>query len=673
MEGINRRFVAAAAMILMGICAAHADDLVNQVVLVKDASVASTPLPLDSNQQSGVTFSVSAAQAGMYTITVTDVQTPVPLGALSVAVSTATQSIAQITGAAGGSKSQTVMLAAGTYTVQPLATAGTGSDGTFQPGLLSVVVAPQGGTQSFWQDEWAVSAGAQAVSAGQSVLSQEFTVSDGGTYTLILTDQNFPATLATLQVIIFPHGMTTAVSGSQLLHAGTAPVDLPAGHYDLFAYAQAGSSAAGLYSVSIVGGSMGDSLAFAATEPVGQQPAPTRIAVPAGGTMSLMVNDLQFPTALTAGSLKLLAVEGATVLQPTSGPGTYTFAVTTGTVQVFATAQPDATGGQGAYAVYAMEGTQTLSDIAVPVVDASHYGYSLVPPAPLAAGSYQLGVIDYGLPQPLGGLSAAVVQQGALIAGSKIQSTSDTVTFAAGAGAGGILVFPVLAVAGDDSLLGIVLSAADSGAVVFNTTNGVGALFTSTNVTIAAPGNYVVQAADLAFPAAMRNLAVVVTSGQAIAGSIYGGGTIPFTAHAAGTYVINVFTELANGQHYGLYGVEASPAATATLTASPATITSGGSTTLMWSSSNDSSCTPGSSWTTSQATSGSQLVTAVTTPTTFTMTCTGDGGPVTATAFVQVSTAAPHSGGGGAMSPATLLALAATWLYRVRRRCSVAV
>jgi hypothetical protein len=387
--------------------------------------------------------------------------------------------------------------------------------------------------------------------------------------------------------------------------------------------------------------------------------------------VSLTVNDLQFPTALTSGSLKLLAVEGATVLQPSSGPGMYTFAATTGTVQVFATAQPAATGGQGSYAVYAMEGTQTLADIAVPVVDASHYGYFYALSAPLVAGSYQLGVVDYGLPQPLGGLSAAVVQQGTLIAGSKIQSSSGTVTFAAGGGGAGILVFPVLAVVGDDSLLGIVLSAADSGAIVFNTTSGVGALFTSTNVTIPTPGNYVVQAADLAFPAAITNLAVVVTSGQTIAGSVYGGGLISFTAHAAGTDVINVFTQLASGQHYGQYGVEASPAATATLTASPAKITSGGSTTLTWTSSNVSSCTPGSSWTTSQDTSGSQLVMALMATTTFTMNCTGDGGPVTATALVQVSPA-PPGGGGGAMSPATLLALAATWLYRVRRRRSAA-
>ena len=71
--------------------------------------------------------------------------------------------------------------------------------------------------------------------------------------------------------------------------------------------------------------------------------------------------------------------------------------------------------------------------------------------------------------------------------------------------------------------------------------------------------------------------------------------------------------------------VTVAPAPTVTLSASPTTISSGGSSTLTWSSTNATSCTASGGWTGAEAISGALGVTPTTT-TTYTLACTGAGG-----------------------------------------------
>ena len=68
------------------------------------------------------------------------------------------------------------------------------------------------------------------------------------------------------------------------------------------------------------------------------------------------------------------------------------------------------------------------------------------------------------------------------------------------------------------------------------------------------------------------------------------------------------------------------PAPTVTLTASPTSIASGGSSTLTWSSTNATSCTASGGWTGSKATSGTLGTGAITMPSSYSLTCTGTGG-----------------------------------------------
>src|SRR5262249_43571018 len=92
--------------------------------------------------------------------------------------------------------------------------------------------------------------------------------------------------------------------------------------------------------------------------------------------------------------------------------------------------------------------------------------------------------------------------------------------------------------------------------------------------------------------------------------------------------------------------VDTAPSAnpTVSLSASPATLTAGGSSTLSWSSSNATSCSAWGGWSGSEGTSGSVSTGALSSTTTFTLTCSGASGTTPAT---QSATVAVQSGGGG--------------------------
>jgi hypothetical protein len=86
----------------------------------------------------------------------------------------------------------------------------------------------------------------------------------------------------------------------------------------------------------------------------------------------------------------------------------------------------------------------------------------------------------------------------------------------------------------------------------------------------------------------------------------------------------------------------APPVPTATLTANPTSVASGGTTTLTWSSTDATSCTASGGWAGTLGTSGTQVSGPVTANTSFSLTCTGAGGTSSATAApVSVSGAAP--------------------------------
>jgi thermitase len=102
----------------------------------------------------------------------------------------------------------------------------------------------------------------------------------------------------------------------------------------------------------------------------------------------------------------------------------------------------------------------------------------------------------------------------------------------------------------------------------------------------------------------------------------------------------------------GVVGGSSTPPPTVSLSASPAAITAGQSSTLTWSSTNATACTAAGAWGGTQPTSG----TAVVSPTanaTYTLTCTGASGSASASASIVVSpaTAPPATPTGLAPTP----------------------
>lgn len=76
---------------------------------------------------------------------------------------------------------------------------------------------------------------------------------------------------------------------------------------------------------------------------------------------------------------------------------------------------------------------------------------------------------------------------------------------------------------------------------------------------------------------------------------------------------------------------------TLSLSASPATVNSGGQSVLTWSSSNATSCTASGGWTGSKAANGTETVGPLTQTTTYQLTCTGAGGQISRSATVSVN------------------------------------
>src|SRR5690606_6158218 len=85
-----------------------------------------------------------------------------------------------------------------------------------------------------------------------------------------------------------------------------------------------------------------------------------------------------------------------------------------------------------------------------------------------------------------------------------------------------------------------------------------------------------------------------------------------------------------------------SKAVSINLKATPSTVTSGGQTTLTWSSTNATECTASGAWSGSKATSGTQVITAITAAKQFILDCKSASGTTgRATTQVAVTTSAP--------------------------------
>jgi len=615
------------------------------------------------------TFTVSLA--GNYTLTLTDFgATPpntVPLKAVKLAITSGGTLVGTPLTATG---SVTFPATAGDYVVHVVATLGDPGSGQ-----IGIHIADSTNTATYDFSD-SLSLPPDAIPNGGGGIDDLFTVPTSGNFQVTLSDLQLPQALTTLTMAIVQEGGSLITS---LPTAGTTTVALQSGvNYRIFAVGSVDLSLfnAGLFGASVT--PVGTTTpAYAKTVPVG---AVTLIGSPmlSAGGYSLTASDLSLPTALAQfGVVVSLNGQSVATLMAT---GTQAFTATAATYQVFGIGVAPAA-GMGSYAVALKSAQDTVLDVARAVIDPAAAGHAYSFDTTLATGqTYAFDLGDFGYPAPFTSLNAAVVQGGVLVSGSQLNiGTSVANTPATGtanikpaAGPVSILVFaqPTVATTTTASagLFGVDLTASGA-AAAFETTQGVGQLFSVRKVSILTPGSYQVTVSDIGFPAIFQNLAAIVTRGTARVGSIYGGGTFGFPA-VVGNYFVNFVAQPTGTDQAGTYSMVVMTALPPGLdfTGTPTSVSSGATVTLSWTGTNVTSCTASNGWTGSKDVKGNFTSAALTATTTFALSCDGPGGNVAKSVTVSVNAAPPlgKSGGGGAIRPEVLVFLLGVILMRRR-------
>ena len=607
------------------------------------------------------------AVAGTYNIELTDLGTaykpplgPAPLASLELAVTLDHSVVAVLseTGSATGTANTHFNATVGTYTLHVIGRLGT-SAASGPVGILITNVADGSTVYSLASN---LAPSPTAIPADTAVLNDAFTVATPGKYDVGLADLQLPQSLSTLTLVILQPGASTPAA--TLSAAGSTSFTAQAGKYLVFVIAQTAAAMstaavnAGLFSVNVSADAGGASV-YSHTAPVGivQNLGVVSLST---GPQTLTLSDFAFPRAL-AQIGAVVSLQGQVVARATAS-GNTSFSAIAGRFDIFALPVAAASAGTGAYGVVLGPSGGTPLFTAAQVAGTPSGGtlaYSY-PIQVSTAGAYQLRAADFMFPTALNSLSFAAIQGGKLLG----QGSASSIDLALDAGA---LFVLVNAKPGTTSsgLFGIDLTPSAGGAVAFETTQGVGALFAARQVSVTAAGTYAVTVQDLGFPTTFANLDAVVTQGTDLVGSIYGGGTFNFQA-TPGNYYVNFIAEPDPTQKAGTYAIEvatAPPAPVVSLSVDPSAVSSGSTVTLTWSSTGATSCTASGGWTGSRATSGSAQSGALTSNTTFTLTCQGASG--SGTNSVTVGITASHSGG-GQLDPLYLALLLAGLAVRAR-------
>jgi hypothetical protein len=620
-------------------------------------AVSGAPAPTEEN------FTIAAAQD--LTVTFTDFKIPAPLTTATIVVTQGSTLVGTATMSAPAfTASLALPGAVGAYTLRVIGT----PNSTSGVGTFNVCVAPTSSPSACIQSaSIAGNITEQSTPANPTVSTNAVTVTvnTAGTYTFTYADDQFPAPLAagTFSLALFQGSQP--VTGAVPLPASPAALpNLPAGVYTLFIVAQADPTAkAGLYSVTVTGPA-GIAPLSSATYPVGQMQPGTTVKNPGAESLTLMVTDFAFPTALASASA-LVTAGGSSLGMASAGAGAATLTTAPAGAALQVWSYGAAGTAAGTYEVDLASATASVLQSAAGVNVTGSYAYAFVSSNPLAAGSYRATASDFQFPAPLSSLAFAVAQNHAIL---KQSSAAGSVSFTAAAGPV-VLLAAAAPASGANGLFDINVQNSSS-AVAFDqiqTVSPVGG-FISQPITLGTSGNYNVTLSDQKTPAAFSTLALVGSSAGNVLGKIFGGGTFPITA-SPGDYQLTVVAIPASSQQYGLYGlsvVNAPP--TITLSASPASVTAGGAATLTWTTTSATACTgSGGTFTGSQATGSGSIAVSVAATTTYTLSCTGPGGSASKSVTVMATAAVTSSGGGGSLDPAAIAALALLFIVRAAR------
>jgi len=656
-------------------------------------ALAQTPLAMAVHtvtaleQPPAVEHDFTVTSAGSYSVTLTDLGsklssplTPAPLASVAMAV---TQG-ASVVGTPVTSAGQPINFTATantTFTIHVVGIPGT----QVGSGPIEEDVTDSSGKNVFSSID-TLSPPSQPSSTA-ATLEDVLTVASSGSYTVSLTDLAFPTALQSAELLLIDNATQSSVL--LLSNPGQNTVALSASDsYQIIAFGvEASGAAGGLFGVAVTPAS-GASI-YSKLVPVGaltllQTPvsgkAETSFTLTGAATLSL--TDLDLPTvALSSAGAAVVDATAQTLAAAVTGTGAQNIASpsTSDAYEVFAYGIADSTAKWGSYAVSVQQGTSYpfLDAQAVSTAGSTVQAFSF-DTSVSAAGSYVFTLTDFKFPATLTADALVAVQDGQAV-GSIGAAGNFTATLAQG---------PVMLLAfGEEGssggLLGVDLTPATGGVPVFDVTEGIGTGFSSTSFTAQSAQSVQANVADLKFPTALANLNLAVTSGTSLVGEISSAGSsgnFAFMTSANTIYNVNVLAQPASAgssqePSAGTYAMSVDPVPVVTLTASSASVVSGGTVTLTWTAQNATSCTASSSpansgWDGSEsATGGGPVTTAALTATTvFSLSCSGEGGTVSATPVTVSVTAAQSSGsgGGGALDFASLVALAALAALRWR-------
>ena len=656
----------------------------------------------DPTAAAPVEFDFSVSTAGTYQIKLTDLGAvaaqPAPLSSITFALTSNDALVgAPVVGTGVPTSSMQFTAAApGSYRLHVVGTPGN-SPGS---GPIGIQVTDSANNVVF-SGSGTIALPQEATPGSVATIEDTLPAVATGTYTVTLTDFDFPEALQTLELLLIDQSTGSAV-GTPLIEGSTPlteSVQLNANDtYQILVVGQANASAiAGLFAASVSPAS--GPPAYSKTVPIGAAVLLGSSPL-AASPYNVSLNDLAFPAALT--QLSAVLVCNGQVLQTlqVTPPATQSTATVTPagacTVQTFAVATAAAASanspGAGSYAlqILAQDNTPQLS-VAQGVVAAGGALSAFSYVANLAAsGAYTVNLHDFQLPVAAASLRLGAVQNGALI-GTPITGAGSISISNANAGPLTILAFAQGGAPGG-SLVDVNVTNG-GGTVVFDQPQAIGAAFATHQISITTPGWYQVTATDLGFPANFQDLAVLVTqgstlTGELVVGSASSGGsscgaacTLTFQVTAGANYFFNFLATPQGSDKAGTYALNVSPAPPSpppavTLKADSMSVSAGATVNLSWTTQNAVSCTGSGggwsgSWTGSQAATGSGQSPAISSTTTFTLTCQGPGGSGNGSVTVTVSDP-PKGGGGGALGIPTLLVLTLLLLHREARLARVA-
>lgn len=510
--------------------------------------------------------------------------------------------------------------------------------------------------------------------ASPADFEHEIAVTAAGSYTLQITDFGLPQPLSLLQTAVVrkSNGSLVAnVSGPTEIALNAAGAEV----YQVFVHAElAGAAPRGLVGVNLRDTGTSAKV-FAQLHELGEWPFKYPFDVSAPTTLSLAVNDFQFPLPLA--SLGAVLTHDARLAAPAlTGSGTTN---TPGTASGAFTAYVDAANAgsdAGSFGVTVTNGSsarlvETVESVAPPTaqtdVGAIDEAFDVT-----AAGDYTLTLTDFGL---AGFFDAFTSVQLALTRDNQVVKTlgaAGNFVFAATPGHYSIAILADPAGSAGQGLLGVTVHGGPGDPTIYEKTAAVGTGFISATVDVPTAQSVDVTLTDLGFPADFDALKVAVTRGSVRAGEISGGGTFSFPA-TPGKYFVNLLATPDAQVGYSTLGVNvrATPSApVVALTASVNSVQTGSNVALTWSSTDATACSASGGWTGSRATSGTTSVGPLNANTTFGLSCTGLGGSDDATVTVTVTAAQRSSGGGGGVDWLTLALLGLTTLARLRRGAS---